>query len=237
MTDFKRENRFVVLKKRNLDRTSPDTQDLMRKALSAVFADLRSINIEQLPCVVVESDWPEYETVWEMIETRVDPNRKAMTPAELTKHWRDRYQNMRAHADALCSIAADLKSVVDASAPPVMGNQNPPQRQPHIVCLCGSTRFYNAFQHANYNFTLAGKIVLSVGFYPHSATEAHGQDLGCSPAQKQRLDDLHKRKIDLADSVYVLNVGGYIGESTASEIAYATETGKPVEYLEPVGAA
>jgi len=105
--------------------------------------------------------------------------------------------------------------------------------RPVVVCLCGSTRFYKQFQQANYSETMAGRIVLSVGFYPH-APEVHGEGVGCSPEQKVALDELHKRKIDLADEVLVLNVGGYVGESTASEIKYALTHGKRVRYLEPL---
>ena len=76
---------------------------------------------------------------------------------------------------------------------------------PTIVCLCGSTRFYAAFQEANYRETMAGRIVLSVGFYPHAQATAHGEEKGCTPEQKVALDELHKRKIDLADEVLVLN--------------------------------
>lgn len=104
---------------------------------------------------------------------------------------------------------------------------------PEIVCLCGSTRFYDAFQRANYYETMRGKIVLSVGHYPHSPETAHGESVGCTPEQKIALDILHKRKIDLADEVLVLNVGGYIGSSTRSEIEYAEAHGKPIRYLEP----
>jgi hypothetical protein len=103
---------------------------------------------------------------------------------------------------------------------------------PTVVCLCGSTRFYDAFQRANYEETMAGKVVLSVGFYPHSAEQAHGETIGITPEQKRRLDQLHMRKIDLADEVLVLNVGGYIGKSTTREVAYAIERGKIVRYLE-----
>ena len=56
--------------------------------------------------------------------------------------------------------------------------------------------------------------------------------LGITPEQKMALDELHKRKIDLADRVLVLNVGGYIGDSTRSEIRHAQEIGKPIDYLE-----
>lgn len=106
---------------------------------------------------------------------------------------------------------------------------------PKVVCLCGSTRFYPQFQEANFHETMAGNIVLSVGFYPHSP-EAHGEGVGITTAEKIRLDELHKRKIDLSDEVYVLNVRGYIGESTRAEIAYAKETFKPIRYLECVTA-
>lgn len=114
------------------------------------------------------------------------------------------------------------------------GFENMGHQRPEIVCLCGSTRFYDAFQKANYELTMQGKIVLTVGFYPHSQEQAHGQTVGCTPEQKESLDELHKRKIDLCDSVLVLNVGGNIGDSTRSEIEYAERIGKPVKYLEPV---
>lgn len=106
---------------------------------------------------------------------------------------------------------------------------------PKIVCLCGSTRFYDKFQEMNYHLTMAGAIVLSVGFYPHNKTEGggHGEGVGHDSREKVALDELHKRKIDLADEVLVLNVGGYVGMSTASEIGYAKAHGVPVTYLEP----
>lgn len=107
------------------------------------------------------------------------------------------------------------------------------KEMPKIVCLCGSTRFYQQFQRANYEETMAGNIVLSVGFYMHRSEQAHGEKWGCTPEQKIKLDELHKRKIDLADEVLVLNVGGYIGESTRSEIEYAEALKMPIRYLEP----
>lgn len=108
------------------------------------------------------------------------------------------------------------------------------KERPTIVCLCGSTRFKDAFDEANYHQTMAGKIVLSVGFYMHATGNRHGDGIGATPEQKIALDELHKRKIDLADEVLVLNVGGYIGESTRSEIHYALEHGKQVRFLENV---
>jgi hypothetical protein len=109
----------------------------------------------------------------------------------------------------------------------------PVSERPRIVCLCGSTRFYEEFMEANYLRTMEGWIVLSVGFFMHREDTQHGQIVGCTPEQKIALDELHKRKIDLCDEVYVLNVGGYIGDSTRSEIEYAEAHGKQIRYREP----
>lgn len=101
--------------------------------------------------------------------------------------------------------------------------------KPKIVCLCGSTKFSKAFRDAMLNETLNGHIVLTVGCMTHS-----DEDLKqiITPEVKFKLDELHKRKIDLCDEVFVLNVGGYIGESTSSEINYARLNHKPIRYLE-----
>ena len=84
--------------------------------------------------------------------------------------------------------------------------------------------------------TLEGKIVISVGLFGHSGDEEvwDGMDEGTLSATKKMLDDMHKRKIDMADSIFVINVGGYIGDSTRSEIEYAKAHGKKVEYLEEI---
>jgi len=99
---------------------------------------------------------------------------------------------------------------------------------PQIVCLCGSTRFWRLFQSESLRLTLGGAIVLTVG-----AATASDEDHGITPEQKVALDELHKRKIDLADRVHVLNLRGYVGESTLSEIQYAQRLGKTVTWLEP----
>lgn len=104
------------------------------------------------------------------------------------------------------------------------------EQQPEIVCLCGSTRFFKTFEKENFRLTLEGKIVLNIGCNTKS-----DDGLNLTIDDKIRLDELHKRKIDLCDSVLVLNVGGYIGKSTQSEIEYASKLGKPIKYLfEPV---
>ena len=103
-----------------------------------------------------------------------------------------------------------------------------------VVTLCGSTRFKDAFIEAQRRLTLEGKIVISVGLFNHSGDEeiCDGMDEGTVSKTLEMLDDMHKRKIDMADSIYVINVGGYIGESTKSEIRYAENQGKKVEYLQ-----
>jgi len=105
----------------------------------------------------------------------------------------------------------------------------PCNSKPPIVCLCGSTRFWQTFQEAALRETLADRIVLTVG-----CMTASDKDHGITPDQKARLDNLHLRKIDLADEVFILNVGGYIGESTGNELAYALALKKPVRTLEPL---
>jgi len=113
-----------------------------------------------------------------------------------------------------------------------LGDEDRVQRPP-IICLCGSTRFMDAFFEAGWQATLAGKIVLSVGVCKHVDTEGgHGGEM-LGPETVAALDELHLRKIDLADQVLILNVGGYIGESTGRELAYARSIGKSVRFLEP----
>ena len=109
-------------------------------------------------------------------------------------------------------------------------------KKPKIVCLCGSTRFKDAFIKAQLEETLAGKIVLTIGCNMKSDTEIFGHLNKKEFAYiKIKLDELHKRKIDLADEVLVLNVNGYIGENTRSEINYAKIHGKPIRYLKEGG--
>ena len=96
-----------------------------------------------------------------------------------------------------------------------------------VITLCGSTRFKDAFYDAQKQLTLEGNIVISVGLFGHA-----GDEEVWKPGVKEMLDDIHLRKIDMADEIFVINVGGYIGESTRREIDYATKTGKTVSYLE-----
>ncbi|WP_425442550.1 hypothetical protein [Streptomyces colonosanans] len=113
-----------------------------------------------------------------------------------------------------------------------MPDTSNPQSRPRIVVLCGSTRYWDALTEANLYETAAGHIVLAPGCnmkqpHPLWATTAQADRL------KAMLDALHLQKIDLADEVLVVNPGGYIGESTRREIAYARSLGKPLRYTHP----
>ena len=96
-----------------------------------------------------------------------------------------------------------------------------------VITLCGSTRFKEEFLEAQKRLTLEGNIVISVGLFGHS-----GDDVVWTEGVKDMLDRQHLAKIDLADEIYVINVGGYIGDSTRREIAYAEYKGKSITYLE-----
>lgn len=104
--------------------------------------------------------------------------------------------------------------------------------RPTITVLCGSTRFGHSFREWNLRLTLAGHIVLSIGCDMRSDHELwRDLDERAIEEVKMKLDELHKRKIDLADEVFVLDVDGYIGSSTRGEIEYAESLGRPVRYL------
>ena len=103
-----------------------------------------------------------------------------------------------------------------------------------VTTLCGSTRFKDEFMEVQKRLTLEGNIVISVGLFGHSGDNEvwENMDEGTLTKTKEMLDDIHKRKIDMADEIFVINVGGHIGSSTRYEIEYAQATGKSVCYLE-----
>lgn len=107
--------------------------------------------------------------------------------------------------------------------------EKPNKNKYKIITLCGSTKFKDEFLNAQKELTLQGNIVISVGLFGHADGD---YQTVLKDEVKIMLDDMHKRKIDLADEIYVINVGGYIGESTRSEIEYAREEGKKITYLE-----
>ncbi|MBO5969898.1 MAG: hypothetical protein J6S14_15530 [Clostridia bacterium] len=98
-----------------------------------------------------------------------------------------------------------------------------------VITLCGSTKFKEEFMTVQKRLTLEGYIVISVGLLGHSG-DAEVWEEGV----KEMLDDMHKHKIDMADEIYVINVGGYIGSSTMSEIEYAKSKGLPINYYESI---
>jgi hypothetical protein len=106
--------------------------------------------------------------------------------------------------------------------------------KPVVVCLCGSTRFTELMLVKQWELTKQGKIVLSWCALPDSYfTGEDRAHIGDQEGVKAIVDEVHKRKIDLADEVLILNVGDYIGESTRSELDYAIAHGKTVRFLEP----
>ena len=96
-----------------------------------------------------------------------------------------------------------------------------------IITLCGSTKFKDDFLRIQKELTLLGNIVISVGLFGHS-----GDKEVWSENTKKMLDDMHKRKIDLADAIYVINKNNYIGKSTQSEIDYAKSQNKEIIFME-----
>lgn len=97
---------------------------------------------------------------------------------------------------------------------------------PFVICLCGSTKFKSEFLSAARAFTLAGHVVIMPGVFGH----ADGGFLNAET--KRKLDELHLKKIDMADIVYIINPNGYTGESTKREIEYAKSLNKEVRFLE-----
>jgi len=105
-----------------------------------------------------------------------------------------------------------------------------------VITLCGSTKFKDEYMKVQKELTLKGYIVLTVGLFGHSGDSEvwENMDEGTLTKTKDMLDDMHKRKIDMSDEIFVINVGGYIGESTKSEIEYAIANNKKVNYLEDI---
>ena len=97
-----------------------------------------------------------------------------------------------------------------------------------VITLCGSTRFRAEYERVQKELTLHGNIVISVGLFGHS-----GDDEVWKDGVKEMLDEMHLAKIDMADEIFVINPGGYIGQSTSREIAYARSRGKEYACQEP----
>ena len=105
-----------------------------------------------------------------------------------------------------------------------------------VITLCGSTRFRKEYEMKQKELTLQGNIVISVGLFGHDGDSEvwENMDEGTLTKTKMMLDDMHKKKIDMSDSIFVINPQGYIGKSTWSEICYAWMLGKHIDFLEYV---
>lgn len=177
------------------------------------------------------------------VEERVEARLKELRPSD-DELWdqtlRERDQAVEA-ADALAEAAGRLLGVDFGEH----SNANHPWRnaldalfegavrrkdRPRIVTICGSTRFKDEIHAANARLTMEGNLVISLGVFGHTDMPDVDWTTGGSEL-KVMLDDLHKHKIKLADSICVVNVDGYIGDSTRGEIAYAESLGLPVRYL------
>ncbi|PYZ96517.1 hypothetical protein CR205_12435 [Alteribacter lacisalsi] len=93
-----------------------------------------------------------------------------------------------------------------------------------VITLCGSTKFKNTFREMEKKLTLEGHAVISLGFFEQS------EGIEITPEQEAMFEKIHRRKIDIADEIYVIDVDRYIGKSTAAEIEYAQNQGKAVHY-------
>ena len=100
-----------------------------------------------------------------------------------------------------------------------------------VITLCGSTRFKDEFISEQVRLTLEGNVVISVGLFGHTDFPDYDWERDTSEL-KRMLDDMHFQKIRMADGIHVINVGGYIGESTQRELEYARDLGKTITYLE-----
>jgi len=111
--------------------------------------------------------------------------------------------------------------------------------KPKVICICGSTRFADLHAINRWEFEQQGHIGLMINYLPEwYAKKNFGEGVhdhfGEKTGNKELLDELHFRKIDMSDEIYVINYEGYIGESTRNEINYALSKNKPVIYMEQI---
>ena len=172
-----------------------------------------------------------------------------MSPEELHGSWTQSYLTMGWGYDALLGQIEDVKKVMDEDPSANLHlmehdrlriarqicqlKPKPDESRQKVICLCGSTRFTEQMLIKQWELTKQGHVVLSWCALPESYFQSDDKThVGDQEGVKEIVDEVHLRKIDLADEVLVLNVDGYIGQSTRGEIEYAKETGKPVRYLD-----
>ena len=110
-------------------------------------------------------------------------------------------------------------------------------KAPKIICFCGSSKFVGEMAVLMWEFEKLGNICVGLHLMPNGYGEAkgHGKNyhhLAELEGIAEQMDALHRRKIDLADEIFIVNLNGYIGESTRNEIEYAEKLKKPIKYLE-----
>jgi hypothetical protein len=107
------------------------------------------------------------------------------------------------------------------------------QRLP-IICICGSSRFAEYHAIARWLFERDGKtICIMINYLPQHYAESEfgvgkNDHFAEASGRKEILDELHKRKIDISDAIFVVDIDGYIGESTRSEMEYAEKLNRPI---------
>lgn len=159
-------------------------------------------------------------------------------PPECMGYSRKLWDAVRASRHTKGASTPEILAVHDAfanedAADAVLADRAKGGETPKVVTLCGSTRFIDKYNEWRKKLTLDGVIVLSIELVTHQKPDEDPQHV--APDVKEMLDNLHLRKIDLSDEILVLNVGGYIGDSTRREIKYANASGKIVRYLAPGG--
>ena len=159
-----------------------------------------------------------------------------LTPKQLRQIWDDTesYDSMDDWREKVRSNIAEAqlrKAIPIIEAEARKAERERIKTAPPIICLCGSTMFTREMLIKQWELTKQGYIVVSWCALPDDYYEGEDKShIGDKENVKELVDEVHKRKIDLCDEVFVLNIGGYIGESTASEISYAKKLGKPIKY-------
>ena len=100
------------------------------------------------------------------------------------------------------------------------------KRVTKVITVCGSYKFKKEMLEVTEKLTLDGNCVLTPIELSKADKEAYTQE------EAMMIDKMHKEKIRLSDAIYVVNVCGYIGQSTKSEIEYAKSLKKEILYLE-----
>lgn len=105
-------------------------------------------------------------------------------------------------------------------------------RKPIIICICGSSRFVAEMAIFRWELEKSGEVI-TLGLHLLPASYIKVRDHGAeNEGIAEIMDELHLRKIDVSDKVFIFNKNGYIGKSTRNEIKYAEKIGKPITYLE-----